>query len=282
MNKFENISKPLMWSTTLVLAAILVGCGGGGGGVPGGSASTSPNGAVCTGTGGSCVNIGTAANYAILAKAGASTAGSTTVTGNVGVSPIKRIGLTGWSETYDVTDTYATSAQVVAPYKLYAADNVPPTPSDLGAAVLDMGTAYTNAAKMATTGTPACPGSSGAMNDTNDGGALAAGVYTCAISVSIPSGILTLNGNATDVWVFNITGKLTQISGTQVKLTGGAVPQNVFWVVSDVVDIGTTAHMEGVILAATNIAVGTSATVKGRLLAQTAVTLGASSTVTQP
>jgi hypothetical protein len=121
------------------------------------------------------------------------------------------------------------------------------------------------------------------MNDTNDGGPLAAGVYTCAIpAVTIPSGNLTLNGSATDVWVFNITGKLTQISGTQVLLTGGALAQNVFWVVSDVVDIGTTALMQGVILAQTNISVGTSATVKGRLLAQTAVTLGASTTVTQP
>jgi hypothetical protein len=279
MNRFENITKPLRWLMALLLVAVVAGCGGGNG-VPSSGAGSSPTGGVCTG--GSCVNIGTAANYAILAKAGASTAGSTTVTGNVGVSPIKKTGLTGWSETYDVTDTYATSAQVVAPYKLYAADNTPPTPSDLGTAVLNMGTAYTNAGLMATTGSPACPGSSGAMNDTNDVGALAAGVYTCAIDVSIPSGILTLNGSATDVWVFNITGKLTQISGTQVKLTGGALPQNVFWVVSGVVDIGTTAHMEGVILAQTNIAVGTSATVKGRLLAQTAVTLGAASTVTQP
>ena len=64
-------------------------------------------------------------------------------------------------------------------------------------------------------------------------------------------------------------------------LTGGALPQNVFWQVSDVVTIGTTAVMRGVILAQTNIAVQTGATVIGRLLAQTAVTLD-KSTVTQP
>ena len=66
-----------------------------------------------------------------------------------------------------------------------------------------------------------------------------------------------------------------------MNLTGGALPQNVFWQVSDVVEIGTTAHMEGVILAQTAIHGLTGATVKGRLLAQTAVTLD-TTTVTQP
>ena len=37
MNKFKSITKPMMWSTTLVLAAILAGCGGGG---SGGTAAT--------------------------------------------------------------------------------------------------------------------------------------------------------------------------------------------------------------------------------------------------
>jgi len=109
---------------------------------------------------------------------------------------------------------------------------------------------------------------------------LPAGVYTCAVNVTIP-GNLTLNGSATDVWVFKITGKLTQSNSTQVNLTGGALPKNVFWQVSDVVDIGTSALMQGVILAQTNIEVRTLGTVNGRLLAQTAVNLQ-QATVTAP
>jgi len=100
------------------------------------------------------------------------------------------------------------------------------------------------------------------------------------VNATIP-GDLTLNGNATAVWVFRITGKLTQSSGTIVHLTGGALAQNVFWQVSDVVEIGTTAHMEGVVLAQTAIHARTGSTVHGRLLAQTAVTLE-TTTVTQP
>ena len=127
------------------------------------------------------------------------------------------------------------------------------------------------------------------MSDVNNamplGGAflvtgLPAGVYTCAVNVTIP-GNLTLNGSATDVWVFKIAGKLTQSNSTQVNLTGGALPKNVFWQVSGVVDIGTSALMQGVILAQTNIEVRTLGTVNGRLLAQTAVNLQ-QATVTAP
>ena len=312
MNKCESINKPLMWSMTILMAAIMAGCGGGGGGggvIPGvtpgtqgapvsigaGSAGDpATTGGGCTGA--SCVNLGAAANYVILAKTGVSTVPSSVVTGNVGVSPAARGYLTGWSLIGEPTDTYYTSAQVVAPGKLFAADMVGgTTTSDLGTAVLDMGAAYTAAAGMATSGggLPAggpkeCPGV-GAMSDVNDalpgGGSfsaagLPAGVYTCTVDITIP-GTLTLNGNATDVWVFKTTGTLTPATGVNVVMGGTALAKNVFWQVAGAVTITTNAHMQGVILAQTNIAVQTGATVTGRLLAQTAITLQ-NNTVTVP
>jgi len=66
-----------------------------------------------------------------------------------------------------------------------------------------------------------------------------------------------------------------------VILTGGALPKNVFWQAAGVVGIGTTAHMEGVILAQTAITLNTGASANSRLLAQTAVTLDGNA-VTQP
>ena len=54
-----------------------------------------------------------------------------------------------------------------------------------------------------------------------------------------------------------------------------------FWQVFGVVSIGTTAHMEGVILSQTSITLGTGASANSRLLAQTAVTL-AGNAVVQP
>lgn len=258
---------------TLLLTAVISGCGGGGGvAATTSSAAAGPTGAVCVGAG--CVSLGTSANYAILAKTGVSSVPNSVVTGNVGLSPASRTFLTGWSLINEITDTFFTSAQVVAPGKLYAADNVGGSTSvDLTTAVGDMQTAYTAAAGK--TSTAGCPGS-GNMGGLN----LAPGVYTCAAGLTIPTSV-TLTGTATDVWVFQIAQGLTQSAATQVTLAGGALPKNVFWQVAGVVDIGTTALMQGVILAQTNIAVRTGATVNGRLLAQTAVTLD-KNTVTVP
>jgi len=109
---------------------------------------------------------------------------------------------------------------------------------------------------------------------------LPAGTYKWSTGVLIATDV-TLSGGANDVWVFQIAKGITQASGAQVKLTGGALAKNIFWQAADVVSIGTTAHMEGVILAQTQITLKTGATVNGRLLAQSAVTLQAN-TVTQP
>ncbi len=230
--------------------------------------------AVCSGA--SCVDLGKSANFAILTKAGITDVPASPITGNIGTSSI-----TGASITVPCTDVL--TGQVFTDDANYPGFTCTATDKvGAGLAVADMQTAYTAASNKAPSGgglVTACPGV-GAMSDVNDSGALAAGVYNCAVNVTIP-GNLTLNGNATDVWVFRITGKLTQASATRVNLTGGALPQNVFWQVSDVVEIGTTAHMEGVILAQTAIHGLTGASVKGRLLAQTAVTLD-TTTVTQP
>jgi Ice-binding-like len=272
MNRFESLTKPIVWSAALLLAAFVAGCGGTSENTVLGP-GLGPTGGVCTG--GSCVSLGTAANYAILAKTGVSTVPNSVVTGNIGLSPAARGALTGWALITEPTDTSFGSAQVVAPGRLFAADNVGGTTSvALTTAVLNMQTAYTAAAGMAGGACPTVVG--GGMITTP----IAPGVYTCANPVTIPTSI-TLNGTATDVWVFQFAQTLDQSAATQVNLTGGALPKNVFWQVAGIVTIGTTALMQGVILAQTAIHVATGATVNGRLLAQTAVTLG-QNTITQP
>jgi hypothetical protein len=106
------------------------------------------------------------------------------------------------------------------------------------------------------------------------------GTYKWGTGVSILSDV-TLNGGPNDVFIFQVAGGITQANGTRVTLTGGARAQNIFWQAADVVAIGTTAHMEGIILAQTAITVATGASVNGRLLAQTAVTLQMNA-ITQP
>jgi cytoskeletal protein CcmA (bactofilin family) len=283
MNKFNNISKPLMLSSTLVLAAILAGCGGGGGT---GGPSPAPIGSTCTATTG-CVDLGTAANYAILAEAGVSYTPTATVSstpkiiGNIGVSPAAASTITGFALDLPAGGAYSTSTLVTG--AIYAPGYAPPTPANLTTAIGDKLAAYNAAAAMATAGGGLAGGSPGvACPNVGDlgGQTLTPGVYTCGSPLQISTGLdLTLNGAG--VYIIKTTGTLTQAANTHVLLTGGALPQNVFWQVASTVSIGAGAHMEGNILSASNIALVTGATLKGRLYSATDIAMDAN-TVTQP
>jgi hypothetical protein len=164
---------------------------------------------------------------------------------------------------------FSTSPQVTG--KVYAADYTVPTPSAMTTAVADMQLAYTNAAGRAAGVTELGAGNIGGMN-------LTPGVYKWGTGLLIPTD-LALTGTATDVWIFQVAQNLTMSSGTKILLAGGAQPKNIFWQVAGLVDLGTTAHFEGVILTQTSITLRTGASINGRLLAQTAVNLDGNSVV---
>ena len=216
------------------------------------------------------VLLGSSANYVVLAKTAISTVPASVITGDIAVSPAAESFITGFSLT-DATG-YATSPQVTG--KIYAADQAPPTPSNLTTAVSDMQTAYTDAAGRPT------PDFLELNTGAIGGLTLSPGLYKWTSTVTIP-GDVTLNGSATDVWILQISGDLTMSPAKKVFLTGGAKARNVFWQVAGAVNLGTTAHFEGIILSQTAIALQTGASMNGRALAQTAVTLD-TSTVTQP
>jgi len=157
--------------------------------------------------------------------------------------------------------------------KVYAADYAAPTPSNLTAAVGDMGLAFADAAGRAPDVTELGAGSIGGMT-------LAPGVYQLATGLAIAT-YVTLAGSATDVWILQTAEDLTVSSASSVLLTGGARAKNVFWQVSGQVVLGTTAHFEGVVLTQTSATLRTGATLNGRLLAQTAVSLDGN-TVVEP
>jgi hypothetical protein len=215
------------------------------------------------------VNLGTAGTFAILAKSGISTVPTSAVTGNLGVSPAAASYITGFSLTADATNVFATSPQITG--KVYASDYAPPTPSNLTTAVSDMELAFTDAAGRAPDVTELGAGNIGGMT-------LVPGVYQWGTGLLIPTN-LTLSGGAKAVWIFQIAQDLTMSSATNVVLTGGALAKNVFWEVAGSVEVGTTAHIEGVIMTRTSVALRTGASIKGRLLAQTAVSIDGSAVV---
>jgi hypothetical protein len=227
--------------------------------------------AACAGSGGEPVDLGAAGNFAILAKSGISTVPTSAVTGDLGISPAAASFITGFSLTANPTDSFSTSTQVTG--RVYAADYTSPTPATLTAAVGDMESAFTDAAGRAADVTELGAGNIGGMT-------LAPGVYKWGTGLLIPTDV-TLNGSASDVWIFQIAQGLTMSSAAKVLLAGGAQSKNVVWQVSGAVELGTTAHCEGVILSQTAITLATGATINGRLLAQTAVNIDGS-TVVEP
>jgi hypothetical protein len=217
------------------------------------------------------VILGWAGNYVILAKSAISNVPTSAITGNVGLSPAAASFITGFALTADASNEFSTSPQITG--QVLAADYAVPTPVNLTTAVAHMQTAYTDAAGRAPDYTELGAGNIGGMT-------LAPATYKWSSGVLIPTNV-TLKGGPNDVWIFQIAQGITQASAAQVILTGGALPKNVFWQAFGVVDIGTTAHMEGVVLSQTSITLRTGASVNGRLLAKTAVTLD-SNAVTQP
>jgi MYXO-CTERM domain-containing protein len=107
---------------------------------------------------------------------------------------------------------------------------------------------------------------------------LAPGVY-CAGDFGL-SGILTLTGNATDVWIFR--SATTLITGTDAKviLSGGGKRCNVWWQVGTSATLGTRTVFAGNILADVSISLDPSASMFGAALAGTgAVTMADANTI---
>jgi hypothetical protein len=222
------------------------------------------------------VNLGSAANYAILTKSGVTTTPGTQDTrvyGNIGVSPIAAASVTGFNLVTDSSGQFSKSTLVNG--NVYAADYVAPTPATLTTAVLDMQAAYTTANAQA-------PGVTELGAGNIDKMTLAPGVYKWSTGVTIPTGVtLDAQGNPNAVWVFQTAGVLSTGANSHVTLTGGAQAQNIYWVVAGNTALGENSAFNGNILDQTNIALDNGATLNGRALAQTAVTL-IGNTVTSP
>ncbi|MDP2808098.1 MAG: ice-binding family protein [bacterium] len=241
----KTVRRQAMAAITIALIALVMGVNNGYGAAP--------------------VNLGTASNYAILAKTGVSTTAGSDVVGNIGISPAAAAAITGFDLIMDASGTFSTSALVTG--QIFAADYTEPTPTNLTTAVSDMETAYTNAAGLT-------PDSTELYAGDLSGQTIYPGTYYWSSAVLINSGV-TLAGGADDVWIFQIAQTLTVGNGAIVTLSGGAQAKNIFWQVADQTTLGTTSDFKGIILDKTAIVIQTGAIFSGRTLAQTAVTLDA-------
>jgi hypothetical protein len=213
------------------------------------------------------VDLGSAANFVILSKAGISTTGVTKIVGNLGVSPIAAAAITGFGLKKDPSGEFSTSSLVTG--RIYAANYSTPTPAMLTTAIGDMQIAYRDAAgRKNPRATELGSGNIGGLT-------IRPGLYKWSSNVTIPSDV-TISGGPNAVWIFQIAGTLDISPGKNVILINGAQAKNIFWQVAGKTTIETTAVFNGNILDKTQVTMKTGARLYGRALAQTAVTLDAS------
>jgi hypothetical protein len=192
------------------------------------------------------VPLGTAGSFVVLAGAGITNTGKTTLDGSIGTFPTTSItGLT--TVTLNGTN--------------HAGDAV------TQGAKKDLTTAYTTAAgEGPTTAIPVELG----------GKTLKPGVYS-GDTLGL-TGTLTLDagGDPHAVFIFKTASTLITASNSHVAMTNGASPCNVFWQVTSSATLGSGSRFAGTIMALTDIHLTTGANVDGRALARNgAVTLDA-------
>jgi len=203
------------------------------------SFTTATSASACAQT---AVNLGTAANFEVLAGSGATNTGKTNVTGDLGVSPAGATSVTGFPPGM-VSGTIH-------------ADGISAT------AEADLTTAYNNAQ-----GLTLCPTT---VSGDLGGLTLTPGLYKSTSSLAI-TGTLTLDakGDANAVFIFQIASTLTTSTSSQIKLANGAQSKNVFWAVGSSATLGTNSLFKGTIMAYSSITLTTGTELDGRALAQT-------------
>ena len=211
--------------------------------------------------------LGAAGHFVALGGDGISSVPTSTINGDIGVSPASGAFITGFSSPLTCPEITGT---------VFAVDAAGPPCAvidavELTAAKAALTFAFNEAAGRSLPAPATVSGDLGGLT-------LPPGIYKSTSTLSIASGNLVLDGqgDANAVWVFQIASTLTTVgcgssipcaTGGNVMLINGADAANVFWQVGSAATIGDWTAFEGSIMANGDISVNTGAQITGRLLA---------------
>ena len=197
------------------------------------------------------VPLGTARSFVVLAGAGVTNTGKTTLNGDIGTFP-------------------ATSITGLGTVTLNGANHAADAVTQ--GAKKDLSTAYTTAAGA---------GPTSAVPVELGGKTRKAGVYSGgALGIT---GTLTLDstGNPNGVFIFKAASTLVTASNSHITLIN-VNPCNVFWQVTSSATLGTGSQFVGTIMALTDVHLRTGATIQGRALARNGAVTMQANTITRP
>ena len=220
-------------------------------GLAAGGAFLSPH----AGAGEAPVALGSAGNFAVLAGSTVTSTGEAAITGDLGVWA--GIAVTGFAD-------FPPGGPGTVDGTIHAGDDV------AQAAQGALTTAYNDAA-----GRTVAP--IDVSNEDLGTRTLTPGLYKSSGTLAL-TGTVTLDAvdDVNAIFIFQVASSLSTAASSEVILTRGANPANIYWQVGTSATLGTTAIFKGTILADQSISLATGATLDGRALARIgAVTLNA-------
>lgn len=209
------------------------------------------------------LGLGAATSFAIRAGTGVSNVPTSTISGDVGLSPAAGTLYSG-----------LTCAEVTG--TIYSVDGTGPAPCVMGD--LGLSTTVENDARNAFDHASALSGATPIGPDLA-GLDLVPGLFSFGAAATNLSGSLTLNAQSDPnaVWIFQASSSLITSSSSTVGFTnlppGTTAAQlacNVYWTVGSSATLASDSTFVGTVLASADIGVFTGATVTGRLLAANA------------
>jgi len=199
----------------------------------------------------------TTANTVVVPPAAAVPLGSAGTYGIMATSAITNTGIS--THIYGDVSLEPGTSNGLLPVQVTGAIHINDTVSHQARA--DLLVAY-NFAKGLPPGTTVSAGAD--LGGLKPGGVLPPGTYTSG-STMLVSTPLTLNGSATDVWIFQIGSSLTTTA--DVILGPGVLAKNVFWVPTFDATVGVGSKFSGTIVSGRDVTAKTGATIAGRILA---------------
>lgn len=256
----------------IFLVVAVTGCGGGGDTGSGETTPTAPEtrptayGASQATT---ALSLATAGEYAILAGGTITNVAASQISGDVGsthsADPSLRL----------------TCAQVHG--TIYAGDAVDPLACGRSGDIIGQVVAQTDLARAyedAETRSQAAVALAGDIG----GQTLSPGLYKTdqSLEISCADLVLDAHGDASAVWVFQVSGTLRSAPARQVILRGGAQAANIYWQVGNSVTLAEDTDFKGSILAHDSITLLAGARLEGRALARTGTVSLSANTISRP